>query len=109
MSDKQNNPIAFVATSVIPESPPPARDTGAYKWVRENLFSNIPNSILTLLSLALLYSLLSNTLPWMLNGIWTTSSLAECREILDGKSGALGALAPPEVAVHLLYPSQSHP
>ncbi|WP_297341960.1 amino acid ABC transporter permease [Pseudophaeobacter sp.] len=88
MSDKQNNPIAFVATSVIPESPPPARDTGAYKWVRENLFSNIPNSILTLLSLALLYSLLSNTLPWMLNGIWTTSSLAECREILDGKSGA---------------------
>ena len=88
MSDKQNNPIAFVAEGVIPESPPPARDTGAYKWVRDNLFSSIPNSILTLFALALLYSLLSNTLPWMLNGIWTTSSLAECREILNGKSGA---------------------
>ncbi len=88
MSDKQNNPIAFVADGVIPESPPPARDTGAYKWVRENLFSSIPNSILTLFALALLYSLLSNTVPWMWNGIWTTSSLAECREILQGKSGA---------------------
>ena len=88
MSDKQNNSIAFVADGVIPESPPPARDTGAYKWVRDNLFSSIPNSILTLFALALLYSLLSNTLPWMLNGIWTTSSLAECREILNGKSGA---------------------
>ncbi len=88
MSDKQNNPIAFVADGVIPESPPPARDTGAYKWVRENLFSTIPNSILTLFALTLLYSLLSNTVPWMWNGIWTTSSLAECREILQGKSGA---------------------
>ena len=88
MSDKQNNPIAFVATSVIPESPPPAGDTGAYKWVRDNLFSSIPNSILTLAALALLYSLLSNTLPWILNGVWTTSSLAECREVLNGKSGA---------------------
>lgn len=88
MSDKRPHSVAFVAEGLIPESPPPARETGAYKWVRENLFSNIPNSILTLAALALLYSLLSNVLPWLLNGIWTTSSLSECREILDGKVGA---------------------
>ena len=88
MSDNTNNPIAFVADGTIPASPPPARETGAYKWVRQNLFSNIPNSILTLAALAIIYSLLSNTLPWLLNGVWTTNSLSECREVLDGKLGA---------------------
>jgi general L-amino acid transport system permease protein len=36
----------------------------------------------------LIYLILSGTLPWILNGLWTTSSLAECREILDGTTGA---------------------
>ncbi len=88
MSDNKPHSVAFVAEGLIPESPPPARETGAYKWVRENLFSSIPNSILTLAAIALLYSFLSNVLPWLFNGIWTTSSLSECREILDGKVGA---------------------
>jgi general L-amino acid transport system permease protein len=43
MSDNNTNSIAFVATSTIPESPPPANETGPIKWVREILFSNIPN------------------------------------------------------------------
>ncbi|MBE1294591.1 MAG: amino acid ABC transporter permease [Shimia sp.] len=88
MSDQNNNSIAFVATETIPESPPPARETGVVKWMRENLFSSIPNSILTIVSLLLIYSVLKNTLPWIVNGLWTTSSLAECREILDGTTGA---------------------
>ena len=83
-----NTSIAFVATEVIPESPPPANETGAIKWVRENLFSSIPNALLTLASLWFIYLILSSTLPWILNGIWTTSSLAECREVLAGKTGA---------------------
>ncbi|MCH2067466.1 amino acid ABC transporter permease [Shimia sp.] len=88
MSDQNNNSIAFVATETIPESPPPARETGVVKWMRENLFSSIPNSILTIVALLLIYSVLKNTLPWIFNGLWTTSSLAECREILDGTTGA---------------------
>jgi len=88
MAGQENNSYAFVATEVIPESPPPARETGVVKWVRENLFSSLPNGILTLLALWFIYMILSSTLPWILNGIWTTSSLAECREILQGKTGA---------------------
>ncbi len=88
MAGQENNSYAFVATEVIPESPPPARETGGVKWVRENLFSSVPNGILTLLALWFIYVILSSTLPWILNGIWTTSSLAECREILQGKTGA---------------------
>lgn len=88
MSDQNANPYAFVRTETLPELPPPARETGAVKWMRENLFSSIPNGILTVLALYFIYLVLSGTLPWIMGGIWTTSSLAECREILDGKSAA---------------------
>ncbi|TNJ40726.1 amino acid ABC transporter permease [Phaeobacter sp. B1627] len=88
MSDQTTNSVAYVAETMLPELPPPARETGVIKWLRQNLFSNIPNSILTLVSLWAIYVLLSSTLPWILNGVWTTSSLNECREVLDNKLGA---------------------
>ncbi|WP_270726249.1 amino acid ABC transporter permease [Shimia sp. Alg240-R146] len=88
MADQETNSIAFVATEVIPESAPPARETGAVKWMRENLFSSVTNSILTLVALVFIYLILSGTVPWIVNGLWTTSSLAECREALAGKTGA---------------------
>ncbi|KUP92152.1 amino acid ABC transporter permease [Tritonibacter horizontis] len=88
MTDQTQNSVAFVAESIIPESPPPARERGIVKWLRANLFSNVTNSILTLATLWLLYLVLSSTLPWIFNGVWTTSSLNECREVLDGKVGA---------------------
>ncbi|WP_247744795.1 amino acid ABC transporter permease [Shimia sp. R11_0] len=88
MSDSQNNSVAFVATEVIPQSPPPARETGVVKWLRENLFSSVTNGVLTVVALYLIYLVLAATLPWIFNGIWTTSSLSECREVLQGKTGA---------------------
>lgn len=88
MADQNTNSIAFVATETIPESPPPARETGVIKWMRENLFSSIPNGILTVFAFYVIYLVLSNSVPWIVNGVWTTSSLAECREILQGKTGA---------------------
>ncbi|KIC36923.1 amino acid ABC transporter permease [Leisingera sp. ANG-M7] len=88
MSDTHAHSIAFVRDTEIPPSPPPAGETGAVKWLRENLFSNAVNSALTIASLLVIYILLSKTLPWLLNGVWTTNSLAECREVLQGKTGA---------------------
>lgn len=85
MSDHQ---YSFVRSEQIPPSPPPVAETGVVKWLRENLFSSVTNSVLTLVAMWLIYILLSNVLPWVLNGVWTTSSLAECREILQGKTGA---------------------
>jgi len=79
--------IAFVRTEMLPESPPPVAETGAIKWLRENLFSSVSNTILTLLSLYVIYQILSGFLPWLFGGIWTTSSLKECREVLDGAVG----------------------
>ncbi|MDE4134672.1 amino acid ABC transporter permease [Phaeobacter sp. QD34_3] len=88
MSDKTTNPIAFVAKGTIPPAPPPASQAGVVKWVRDNLFSSVPNGVLTLVALAVIYLLLQKTVPWLVNGVWTTSSLNECREVLDGRVGA---------------------
>eukprot|EP01035_Chromulina_nebulosa_P034385 gene34385-46117_t len=33
---------------------PPGSSTGAVAWIRQNLFSSVPNSIMTLLSIAFL-------------------------------------------------------
>ncbi|MGJ8589810.1 MAG: amino acid ABC transporter permease [Yoonia sp.] len=86
MSD--NNSVAFVRTETLPQLPPPASQAGVVKWMRENLFLNIPNSILTLVSMYVIYLLVTGAFPWIANGIWNTNSLAECREILDGATGA---------------------
>ena len=88
MADTHASSVAFVRTTEIPPSPPPAMETGLVKWLRENLFSSIPNGILTLAALYVIYVVLSAVLPWTLNGIWNTDSLAACREALAGETGA---------------------
>ena len=84
--------VAFVRTSEIPPSPPPPSEAGLVKWLRENLFSSIGSGILTVVSCLVIYFILSAILPWLFNGVWVSSSLAECREILDGKVGACFAV-----------------
>jgi len=88
MSDSQTNSVAFVRTEDVPPAPPPYNSSGPIKWARENLFATPANGVLTLVALYAIYVVLSGTLPWILNGLWTTDSLAECREILNGKAGA---------------------
>ncbi len=92
MSDSHAPSAAYVRTETLPELPPPAAETGALKWMRANLFSSTLNSILTLLSLLAIYQILSLSLPWILNGVWNADSLAQCREILQGKTGACFAV-----------------
>ena len=80
--------VGFVRHKPIPPSPPPIAQAGVIRWVRENLFSNVTNSVLTILSIYFVIKLLLASAPWMWNGVWTTSSLRECREVLQGTSGA---------------------
>ena len=89
MSDQS---IAFVRHETLPPSPPPASETGIVKWMRENLFSSVTNSILTLAALYAIYSILSGSMPWVLGGIWQAPSLQACREILAGDSAGCFAV-----------------
>ncbi len=79
--------ISFVRTEQLPQLPPPASEAGLVKWSRENLFNGVAGSIMTLLSILVIYLLLAAFLPWLLGGVWNTSSLAECREVLQGAVG----------------------
>jgi general L-amino acid transport system permease protein len=88
MSDTHAESVAFVRDTMIPEQDPPTAESGAVKWLRANLFPDWFNAILTVLAIYIIARLVIGAWPWFVNGIWTTSSLAECREILDGTTGA---------------------
>jgi general L-amino acid transport system permease protein len=80
---------AFVRTQMLPAQEPPLSQRGAMKWARENLFSGWLNSILTVVSLGLIYLLLSAIVPFFANSIWSSEvkSLDQCREVLNGANG----------------------
>ncbi|MCC1481965.1 amino acid ABC transporter permease [Roseibaca sp. Y0-43] len=90
MSDTQ--PISYVRDTMLGQQEPPATQRGVVKWLRENLFSNWLNSILTLAALVAIYLILTSVGPWLLNSIWDAESLRECRDILDGTPGACFAV-----------------
>ena len=85
MSDKQS--IAFVRTEMLPEQAPPDSALGPVKWIKDNLFPDVLNSILTVIALYVIFQIVFGLWPWIANGQWATSSLAECREILQGTVG----------------------
>ena len=92
MSDTHAHSVAFVRETSIPQSAPPVTEQGIVKWMRENLFATWANALLTVAALYVIYLILSATLPWLFNGVWVASSLAECREILDGATGGCFAV-----------------
>ncbi len=79
-----NARAAYVRTEMLPEQSPPSTVAGPVKWLRENLFSSIPNAVMTFVALYVVYYVLSHTLGWMVYGIWDAGSLSECREIRNG-------------------------
>ncbi|SLN38196.1 Inner membrane amino-acid ABC transporter permease protein YhdY [Pseudoruegeria aquimaris] len=76
--------ISFVRTEMLPEQDPPASTVGLIGWLRENLFSGWFNSILSLVSIYVIYVILSGLLSWAISPTWGAHSLNECREILAG-------------------------
>jgi general L-amino acid transport system permease protein len=78
----------FVRSAMIPQSAPPRGETGLIHWLRTNLFATPLDTALTIISAVVLWQILAGIGPWFLNAVWNASSLAQCREILAGESGA---------------------
>ena len=108
---------AYVRTEMLPEQSPPVTAAGPVKWMRENLFSSIPNALMTILSIYFVYVVLAAIVPWMWYGIWDAGSLSECREIRnelygpsDGHGGGVACWAVLSDRWHQLlfgfYPSE---
>lgn len=79
---------SFVRTEMLGEESPPTSQTGIVKWLLENLFSNVTNSILTIVAIYFIFSVLSGIVPWVIQSSWTASSLKECRAGIEEAFGA---------------------
>ena len=82
MSDTHAQTVTYVRETMLPPQDPPMAETGAMKWVRENLFSDWLNSLLTLGAIYVIWLVVSGLVPWLWHSVWTAGSLAECREVL---------------------------
>ncbi len=103
--------ISFVRHDTIPESPPPAAETGAVKWMRENLFSGWLNTLLTVAAIYIIVRIVIGVFPWFANGVWDADNLAECRTILDGATGACFAVLVerwPQLLYGISYPADGY-
>jgi general L-amino acid transport system permease protein len=70
----------FIQTKSHEALPPPNLTRGPVAWVRENLFSSIPNTILTLVVLYLLYVAIPPLLRFLfIDAVWTGADRDACR------------------------------
>jgi general L-amino acid transport system permease protein len=80
MSDTSTS--TYVRKEMLPQQAPPSSQIGVMRWVQENLFSGVLNSLLTILSVLAVIWIVLSIGPWLMNSIWNADSLTQCREIL---------------------------
>lgn len=106
MSDLSTNaPLVFTPKTARPA---PVDSTGAIGWVRKNLFGDIPNALMTLLGLYLIYSVLSYVLGWaVFNAVWEADNRRQCLDAV-GRAGACwpGVAAWFPNLIYGLYPKE---
>jgi general L-amino acid transport system permease protein len=66
-------------TTSAPAEKPPVTETGVIGWLRANLFNSWLNSILTVLSLALIFFIVSKLVPWALVKSTWVGTPDQCR------------------------------
>ena len=109
MSDNSNS--SFVRHEMLSERAPPVGERGVLKWARENLFSSVFNTIMTIVSVWVIYSIAVGVAPWFFNGVWNAETTRECYEILDGVNGACFAVLQerfPQLIYGFKYPSTEY-
>ncbi len=87
---------------------PPILYIGTIKWLRENLFSNVFNSSLTILSLLFIFSIVPFLLNWViLDANFSATSALECRE---NSTGACWAFIVEKINLFIygLYPNEQY-
>ena len=78
---------SFVRHDMLPPAPAPVSQTGAVKWLRENLFAGPFNTALTLLGLGVALFLIAEAAPWLMHSVWNAGSQNECRAIITERWG----------------------
>lgn len=73
-----------------PDMPPPPGLTGPVRWMKDNLFSSVSSTILTVISVYLIFTVVSNAGSWLfLDAVISADSREHCREINSGACWAV--------------------
>lgn len=76
---------AFVRQQMLKEEPAPSNSKGAVAWIRTNLFPDIPNAILTLLAIYVLYLIIPPAVRFLLtDAAWTGTDRNVCATAVQG-------------------------
>lgn len=71
-----------------PERAAPPSTVGVIGWMRQNLFSNVSNTLLTIVGAYIVYVFLAWVLNWaVFNAVWQAENRRECLDLV-GRSGA---------------------
>jgi len=89
--------VSYVRTEMLPEQAAPVSEVGLVGWARQNLFSGVFNSVLTVLSTVFILWIIYSLMQWALSSSWSANSLSECREAIalaygEGTHGACWAV-----------------
>jgi general L-amino acid transport system permease protein len=77
--------IAYVRRDLVPAAPAPRSERGINHWLRENLFANWRDGLLTLLALALAAWFLPPLLKWLfIDAQWTGADRTACTTAAQG-------------------------
>ncbi len=81
-----------IRTEEAPLLPAPVSTTGVIGWMRQNLFSSIGNTILTVIGVLLAYSMLAPFIQFAyIDAVWTGDNREACLPQDGGHSGACWA------------------
>ncbi|WP_180966798.1 amino acid ABC transporter permease [Cohaesibacter celericrescens] len=73
------NPVSYVRKELVPEKPAPVDIHGPVHWMKENLFSSIPNTILTLIGIYLIYLLFPPLIKFsLIDAVWHGQDRTAC-------------------------------
>ncbi len=85
VSGIQADSIQFVRTDMVQSMPAPVSTQGPVHWIKENLFSSVTNTLLTLLSLYLMWIIIPPTLSFVFfNGVFTGEDRSVCATTAQG-------------------------
>jgi len=81
-----------IRTEEAPLLPAPVSTTGVIGWMRQNLFSSISNTILTVIGILLAYSMIAPFIQFaFIDAIWTGDNREACLAAEGGHAGACWA------------------
>lgn len=89
-----------------PDRPAPADSVGFIGWLRQNLFKDVSNALMTLLGAYIIFAVSSAVINWaLLDAVWSAESRRECLDLV-GRAGACwpGVMVWFENLIYGLYP-----